>query len=130
MHDVALFHAKNFVQNKKIKVHYDPIDMYFEFEKKMHIFEVKSWIPSNLTGQFRKGIAQLLDYEYQFKFEDETFKDKECFKHLLFHSDPSELFRSHYIRLMKDLKISLCYINNKILTWHNDFKDNDPFLKN
>ena len=57
--------------NTKIKVHYDPIDMYFEFEKKMHIFEVKSWIPSNLTGQFRKGIAQLLDYEYQFKFEDE-----------------------------------------------------------
>ena len=130
MHDVALFHAKNFVQNKKIKVHYDPIDMYFEFEQKMHIFEVKSWIPSNLTGQFRKGIAQLLDYEYQFKFEDETFKDKECFKHLLFHSDPSELFRSHYIRLMKDLKISLCYINNKILTWHKDFKNNDPFLKN
>ena len=104
--------------------------MYFELKDTMHIFEIKSWIPKNLPNQFRKGIAQLLDYEYQYKYEEEQFKNKDCVKHLLFHSDPSELFRNYWYGLMRELNISLCYIEDKKLIWHKEFRDCDPFFHN
>ena len=124
-HIVALFHAKNYLEDKKIKPLESNIDLYFKLNERYHIFEIKSWVPSNLKDQFRKGITQLLEYEYLNK--QEIFENKECVKHLLFHSDPSELFRHYWYGLMRELNISLCYIEDKKLIWHKEFKSYDPF---
>ena len=129
-HQTALHHAKQFIFLKKEQPFDIPgnVDLYFKKNNIFHIFEVKSWVPSNLHSQFRDGNIKLLEYTFQNKFTH--FKSSECQKHLLFHNDPTDFFRKYWIAFMKSLNINLCFMQNKKIIWHKDFKNNDPFLKN
>ncbi len=129
-HQTALHHAKQFIFAKKKQPFDIPgnVDLYFENKGFFHVFEIKSWVPSNLHSQFRDGNIKLLEYTFQNK--STHFKKGVCNMHLLFHNDPTNYFRSYWISFMKSLNISLCFMQDKKIVWHKDFKNNDPFLKN
>ena len=127
-HQTALHHAKQFIFHKRKQPYDIPgnVDLYFKDNDTFHVFEVKSWVPSNLHSQFRDGNIKLLEYTFQNK--STHFKNGECSMHLLFHNDPTEYFREYWIPFMKSLNINLCFMQDKKIVWYKDFKDNDPFL--
>ena len=90
-----------------------------------NVFEIKSWVPSNLHSQFRDGLIKLLEYTYQNK--STFFKKGDCIKHLLFHNNPTFYFRPYWMGFMKSLNIGLCYMQDKKIVWHREFKSYDPF---
>jgi hypothetical protein len=129
-HQTAYYHAKQFIfqnKNQPFDIHGN-VDLYFKNKGVFHVFEIKSWVPSNLHSQFRDGNIKLLEYTFQNK--STHFKKGECCMHLLFHNDPSDYFRPYWIKFMKSLNINLCFMRDKKIVWHKDFKNNDPFLKN
>ena len=129
-HQTAYHHAKQFIFSKKKKPYDIPgnVDLYFQDIDLFHLFEIKSWVPANLHSQFRDGNIKLLEYTFQNK--STHFNKSECSMHLLFHNDPTNYFRPYWIEFMKSLNINLCFMQDKKIVWHKDFKNNDPFLKN
>ena len=87
-HQTALHHAKQFIFLNKKQPFDIPqnVDLYFKDKDVFHVFEIKSWVPSNLHSQFRDGNVKLLEYTFQNK--STHFKKGECNMHLLFHNDP------------------------------------------
>ncbi len=129
-HQTALHHAKQFIFLNKKQPFDIPqnVDLYFKDKDVFHVFEIKSWVPSNLHSQFRDGNVKLLEYTFQNK--STHFKKGECNMHLLFHNNPTNYFRPYWIPFMKSLNINLCFMQDKKIVWHKDFINNDPFLKN
>ena len=126
-HETARQHAKKFIFSKKFQPYDIPgnVDLYFKRDDTFNVFEIKSWVPSNLHPQFRDGLIKLLEYTYQNK--STFFKKGDCIKHLLFHNNPTFYFRPYWMGFMKSLNIGLCYMQDKKIVWHKEFKSYDPF---
>lgn len=105
------------------------VDLWFKLKNTCHIFEIKSYA-FDIHATVRKGLIQL--QEYAFQSRNTYFKNCEIKKNLLFSKDPLISIRAypHLIGFIKDLNIGLCYMKDKKIVWHKDFKNNDPFLKN
>ena len=45
-------------------------------------------------------------------------------------STKAVFYKWSHIQFLDSLNINLCFMKDKKIVWHKDFKNNDPFLKN
>ena len=131
IHNYTLSNAGKFIEEngcipEEVK---KQVDLLFVKDGHYHVFEIKSF-KRNPRSRIRDGIAQLL--EYSFINKKKIFNNKKYVLHLLFSKEINEgLDKYPYIiGFLDSLNINLCFMQDKKIVWHKDFKNNDPFLKN
>ena len=89
-----------------------------------HLFEVKTWTPSNLGKQVRSGWAQLYEYEYRNR---DQLKSDTVRRYLVLDRKPPATFWG-WSWLANDLNVVPTWIDSDGLQTYGDYSDRLPPL--